>query len=61
MHTNEFVGLVQHGLPLHLVERIPSAERAARETRLQEMGSDEPRRPAAWQPTHTPPRYGAGF
>ena len=61
MQTNEFVGLVQHGLPLPLAEQALTARRAASDTQVQERGADEPRRPAARQPTPTAPRYGAGF
>jgi hypothetical protein len=61
MQTNEFVGLVQHGLRLPLVERPLAAQRATTETLAERQDADESRRRAAQQPSHTPHRYGAGF
>ena len=60
MQTNEFVGLVQHGLRLPLVERSLTAPRATPESRTERQGADTSRRRAKRQP-HKPPRYGAGF
>jgi hypothetical protein len=60
MQTNEFVGLVQHGLRLPLVERPLAAPRATPESRVERQESDESRRRSARQP-EKPHRYGAGF
>jgi hypothetical protein len=56
MQTNEFVGLVQHGLRLPLVERPLAAPRATTETLAERQDADESRRRAAQQPSHTPHR-----
>jgi hypothetical protein len=61
MQTNEFVGLVQHGLRLPLVDRPFTAQRATPETRAERQGADESRRRAERQPSPTPHRFGAGF
>lgn len=61
MQTNEFVGLVQHGLRLPLVERPPTAPRTTPESRAERQGADASRRRVAQQPFHAPHRYGAGF
>jgi hypothetical protein len=61
MQTNEFVGLVQHGLRLPLVERPLAAPRATPESRAEPQESDASRRRVERQPLPTPHRYGAGF
>ena len=61
MQTNEFIGLVQHGLRLPLVEQSLAPPRATPESRAERQAEDASRRRAAQQPSHTPHRYGAGF
>ena len=60
MQTNEFVGLVQHGLRLPLVERPLTSSRATPESRAERQDADASRRRAAPEP-YKPHRYGAGF
>ena len=61
MQTNEFVGVVQHGLRLPLVEQSNTTPRVTPESRAQREGADASRRRDAPQPSHAPHRYGAGF
>ena len=60
MQTNEFVGLVQHGLRLPLVERLLTPPRATPES-LAERQDAEASRPRASRQPDKPHRYGAGF
>lgn len=60
MQTNEFVGLVQHGLRLPLVERPPTPPRATPESRAERQDA-EASRPRASRQSDKPHRYGAGF
>ena len=61
MQTNEFVGVVQHGLRLPLVEQSLTTPRVTPESRARREGADTSRRRDERQSPREPHRYGAGF